>query len=117
MMPTRGEDDALIEALADLNRRAIRWLGTIILAAVLGLILLAVVDAGFWSSIGVRRAEVDSDGGLALRGTQTDQAVAILGNIASAGIGGLVGWVTRDFVVRRRNTEIEAGPHLQDKDT
>ena len=101
-------DDHLISEIARLNRLAIYWLGAIILVAVLGLISLAVVDAGFWGT-----ASTNGEG-IAVRGNQTDQAVAILGNIASAGIGGLVAWFTRDVLVRLRGGQEFKGTTHED---
>lgn len=102
--PENGHDP-FFRSLGDLHRYAIRWLSVIILTAIVGLIMLAVADAGIFDAVGG-----EGEGALiGARGGQTDQAVAILGNIAAAGIGGLVGWFTRDFTIRRHNTEVIAG--------
>jgi hypothetical protein len=85
-----------------LHRVALRWLGVVILVAVIGVILLALSDELLPSVFG----RSDGTTQALSRGEQTDQAVAILGNIASAGIGGLVGWMAKDLWVRTRDTEL-----------
>lgn len=71
-----------------LNRDAISALFWIILTAVVGIIMLSALGAllrfGVWGSA---PESIQSN---------TDEALSILGNIGSAAIGGLVGWLTRD---------------------
>lgn len=99
----------VIQQIADLHRMTVRWLGGVILLAVAGIILIAFLDSSLLDYFGLGEA-----GGTigtpiqATRGSQTDQAVAILGNIASAGIGGLAGWITRDFTIRYKNLKLKS---------
>lgn len=106
--------DPLLHHLARVHRLAIIWLGSIIALAVAGLILITLVDETTISLVLGRDLPLDE--GVAVRGTQTDQAIAILGNIAAAGIGGLVGWVSRDFMLKRHGdgsaSQIIAGTPL-----
>lgn len=103
------EEMAILVKLHDLHRSVVRWLGTIILVAVISIGVLAIINS---QTINIAFLSPDEQGdspAAAGRGGQTDQAVAILGNIAAAGIGGLVGWWARDFRVRTRNVSLEGG--------
>ena len=108
MRDEHDDEREVIARLHDLHRSVVRWLGAVILIAVLGILAIALVDS---SAFDVVTGEGGEEGGIITgigsRGTQTDQAVAILGNIASAGIGGLVGWVTRDFTLRYRGVQFQ----------
>lgn len=86
-----------------LSSHAIKALSAIILTALIGIIGLSA-----WSS--ALRAGL-AGGGFeegALNSGTADEALSILGNIASAAVGGLVGWLTRDMVridQERRKTD------------
>lgn len=71
-----------------LNRDAISALFWVILVALLGIIILAALGA-------LLRYGVFGDAGADSQSV-ADEALSILGNIGSAAIGGLVGWLTRD---------------------
>jgi hypothetical protein len=80
----------------ELSRDAIRSLTWIILTALGGIIVLSLVGAMVQAGwIGDRTEE-------AFR--SADEALSILGNIAAAAVGGLVGWLTRDLVVTNSKT-------------
>jgi hypothetical protein len=81
-----------------LNRDAIRALFWIILTALVGIILLAL-----WGV--TLRAGLLSDNVTAETASQPDEALSILGNIAAAAVGGLVGWLTRDYQIVRGDSE------------
>lgn len=99
----------VIQQIAHLHRTTVHWLGGVILLAVSGIILIAFLDSSLLDYFGPGEADrTEGTGILASRGSQTDQAVAILGNIASAGIGGLVGWITRDFTIRYKNLKLKS---------
>lgn len=110
-MDDHEDEKELIARLHSLHRSVVRWLGVVILTAVVGIITIAFLDSSLLDYFGPGQAE-DAAGTniIASRGSQTDQAVAILGNIASAGIGGLVGWVTRDFTLRYRGVRLNTPP-------
>ena len=72
-----------------LNRDAISALFWVILTALLGIILLS--GLGLILRFGLFGASEMSNGQ-----SFADEALSILGNIGSAAIGGLVGWLTRD---------------------
>jgi len=76
-----------------LSRQAITALAAVILTAVVGIILLSLW--GLALRFGLWGAEASETGGVA------DEALSILGNIAAAAVGGLVGWLTRDLVIAR----------------
>ena len=76
----------------NLSRDAIRSLTWIILTALMGIITLSVIGAMLRA--GVFTSSEPSDAF-----TTADEALSILGNIAAAAVGGLVGWLTRDLVV------------------
>jgi hypothetical protein len=80
-----------------LNREAIRTLGFIILTALFGIIALSLW--GISLRYGLFGATEPETGGVA------DEALSILGNIASAAVGGLVGWLTRDYVENKVGTQ------------
>jgi hypothetical protein len=80
-----------------LNRDAIRTLGFIILTALFGIIALSLW--GISLRYGLFGATEPETGGVA------DEALSILGNIASAAVGGLVGWLTRDYVENKVGTQ------------
>lgn len=83
-----------------LSSQAIKSLAAIILTAVLGIILLTA-----WSialRAGVAGADLDAE---ALNAGNFDESLSILGNIAAASVGGLVGWLTRDLVYQASSTE------------
>jgi len=77
-----------------LSHQAIRALAAIILTAVTGIIVLSAwglaLRAGLAGDIG---ADIINAG-------SADEALSILGNIAAAAVGGLVGWLTRDLMVQ-----------------
>ena len=76
-----------------LSAQAIKSLAAIILTAVVGIILLTA-----WSTAlraGVAGADLSDE---ALNSGNFDESLSILGNIAAASVGGLVGWLTRDLV-------------------
>ena len=79
-----------------LSARAIKSLFWIILTALLGIVLLSLVGS-------LLRAGVFGMGGQD-GFTSADEALSVLGNIASAAVGGLVGWLTRDLVVTNAKT-------------
>jgi hypothetical protein len=81
---------------------AIRSLFWIIMTAVL---LIGVISiANLFITSGLVAAK---PGGIAEAAGRTDEALSILGNIASASVGGLVGWLSRDFVIRRRGEDLD----------
>ena len=106
------DEREVIARLHDLHRSVVRWLGTLILVAVISLTLLAIVNTtapqfGVIIAGGEFQSRSDGDSVAAARGGQVDQAIATLGNLAAAGIGGLVGWVTRDFTLRYRGVRLD----------
>jgi hypothetical protein len=78
-----------------LSSLAIRALAAIILVALVGIIALSGWGLALRAGLLVSNPE-------ALNGGTADEALSILGNIAAAAVGGLVGWLTRDLVVRDR---------------
>lgn len=70
--------------------RALRW---IILSSIFGIIVLSVWGAALRYGV-FQETPVD------VSNSSADEALSILGNVASAAVGGLVGWLTRDLVVR-----------------
>lgn len=101
------EERRIVREMGDLHRTAVRWLGTIILVSVVSIAFLAFTDSQTFDVGLFGGGGEGEDGSVAARGGQTDQAVSILGTIASAGIGGLVGWITRDFSLRYRDLQVE----------
>jgi len=77
-----------------LNREAIRTLGLIVLASVVGIILLALWGLALRFGVLGDGATEASAGN-----TVADEALSILGNVAAAAVGGLVGWLARDLTV------------------
>lgn len=73
-----------------LNRDAISALFWIILTAIVGIILMSLLG------MSLRYGLLSSGRELDATATTADEALSILGNVASAAIGGLVGWLTRD---------------------
>jgi hypothetical protein len=76
-----------------LSSQAIKALAAIILTAVVGIIILSA-----WA-LALRSGVLGNDVNEFTSGT-ADEALSILGNVASAAVGGLVGWLTRDIVAR-----------------
>jgi hypothetical protein len=76
-----------------LNRDAIRTLGWIILTSLIGIIGLSLW--GITLRYGLFGSSEPETGGVA------DEALSILGNIAAAAVGGLVGWLTRDYAEQK----------------
>lgn len=74
-----------------LNRTAILSLFYVILVAIGGIIVITLLAELIRSGV---LGDVDSE--LFAAG---DEALSILGNVAAAAVGGLVGWLTRDVVV------------------
>lgn len=111
MNEEHDDEREVIARLHDLHRSVVRWLGVVILVAVVGIVSIAFLDSSVYDFI-TGEGEAEGPGGvitgLGSRGTQTDQAVAILGNIAAAGIGALAGWITRDFTMRYRGLKISS---------
>lgn len=80
-----------------LSRKAIRWLGVIIITSVGGIIALSVWGAALrWGVLG---------DGLSEGADAADEALSILGNVASAAVGAIAGWLTRDAVTRTTVTD------------
>lgn len=75
-----------------LRRKAIRWLAVIIITAVGGIIGLSL-----WG-LALRYGVVGD--GLAEGADAADEALSILGNVASAAVGAIAGWLSRDAVER-----------------
>lgn len=88
-------------AQAVLSAQAIHALGAIILTSIVGIIVLSA-----WS-LALRAGVLPSEdeAAAALNAGSADEALSILGNIASAAVGGLVGWLTRDIVVRGQQVQ------------
>lgn len=88
-----------------LNRDAISALFWVILTALLGIIVLSgiglVLRFGLFGA-----AEMNNGQSFA------DEALSILGNIGSAAIGGLVGWLTRDQL-DQKDTGFQPTRHQQ----
>lgn len=83
-----------------LSSQAIKALAAIILTSLAGIILLSA-----WSialRAGIAGANLDEG---ALNAGSADEALSILGNIAAAAVGGLVGWLTRDMIRVDQNTQ------------
>lgn len=76
-----------------LNRDAISALYWIILMAVIGIIVLSLWGAALRYGV--------LGNGTPPEGSTADEALSILGNIASAAVGGLVGWLTRDLTAEK----------------
>lgn len=74
-----------------LNRDAIKTLGIIIMTALIGIIMLSLW--GLTLRYGLLSANPEEAGAAGV----ADEALSILGNIAAAAVGGLVGWLTRDY--------------------
>lgn len=68
-----------------LDRMAVRGLYRIIMAAILSIAGLSL------TGVVLRAVAVDADLSL----SSANESLSILGNIASAAVGGLVGWLTR----------------------
>lgn len=79
-----------------LSKQAIHALGAIILTAIAGIIALSAWSLALRAGLGG-----DEDAAGAINAGSADEALSILGNIASAAVGGLVGWLTRDMLTRR----------------
>lgn len=79
-----------------LSKQAIKALGSIILTAIIGIIVLSAWSLGLRAGIAG-----DEKAATAINAGSADEALSILGNIASAAVGGLVGWLTRDMLTRR----------------
>lgn len=99
----RGErrDEVAPTTRQRINRDAISGLFWIISIALLGIISLS-----FWGlalRYGVLGSGEEQQGGVA------DEALSILGNVASAAVGGLVGWLTRDQIVQNQERGGVAG--------
>lgn len=90
-----------------LSGQAIRALSAIILTATAGIIGLSAWGLALRYGLLGRGGEIP--GGVA------DEALSILGNIAAAAVGGLVGWLTRDLAglapPPRDTPEAEDDPH------
>lgn len=89
-----------------LDRMAVRGLYRIILVSVLSIAVLSM--AGL-----ILRTVINDEDNLGIG--NADEALSILGNIASASVGGLVGWLTRSLVDTRSHPipieiENENGP-------
>lgn len=84
-----GDDRIEPERLSLSVVRSLRW---IIVLSVGGIIVLSAWGLGL--SFGVW-GDSSSEGPSA-----TDEALSVLGNIASASVGGLVGFLTRDLVLK-----------------
>lgn len=78
-----------------LSHSAIRSLTAVILTALAGVIMLTLLSQ-------LLKYGVLGDGNDSLTGV-ADESLSILGNIASAAVGGLVGWLTRDLIVTAEN--------------
>jgi len=91
-VPERTDDQR--EAL---SHQAIVALRNIILISLGGIVLLSFTGL-------VLRYGVFTEEQIADTGGVADEALSILGNIAAAAIGGLVGWLTRDLVVTNAKT-------------
>jgi hypothetical protein len=90
-----------------LSKQAIKALGSIILTAIVGIIVLSAWSLALRAGLGGKE-----EAATAINAGSADEALSILGNIASAAVGGLVGWLTRDMLTRRLVTseaEIEGG--------
>lgn len=70
--------------------RALRW---IILSSIFGIIALSMWGAALRYGV-LQESPID------ISNSSADEALSILGNVASAAVGGLVGWLTRDLVIR-----------------
>ena len=89
-----------------LSSQAIRALQWIIMTSLLGIIAINIVGtliqadllAGLFGSI-----EQDPEAAI-----NTDEALSILGNLGSAAVGGLVGWLTRDYLESSDKKDREA---------
>ena len=92
-----------------LNRDAISALFWVILTALLGIIFLAGLGA-------LLRYGVFGDAGAESQSV-ADEALSILGNIGSAAIGGLVGWLTRDQLEQRDDTVNDSQELLVEPET
>lgn len=79
-------------AVPRLSSLAIRSLAAVILVALVGIIVLSL-----WGM--ALRFGVFGNGEPEVAGN-ADEALSILGNVASAAVGGLVGWLTRDIVIK-----------------
>lgn len=79
-----------------LSKQAIKALGSIILTAIIGIIVLSAWSLALRAGLGGKE-----DAATAINAGSADEALSILGNIASAAVGGLVGWLTRDMLTRR----------------
>ena len=87
--------------------RSLRW---IILLSLGGIICMS-----FWGlalSFGLFGAEQIDTGPSA-----TDEAISVLGNIGSAAVGGLVGFLTRDLIVKMDQAgQIVEGVHVDEEE-
>ena len=85
-----------------LDRMAVRGLYRIILSAILSIAALSMTGL-------ILRGVLTDQDGLAIG--NADEALSILGNIASAAVGGLVGWLTRATLEQHAPApEIEEAP-------
>jgi hypothetical protein len=79
-----------------LSLSVIRSLRYVILTALMGIILLSLTGAV------VRYLIITGDGDPESSAVgSADEAIGALGNIASAAVGGLVAWMTRDLLARQ----------------
>lgn len=84
-----------------INRDAVSALYWIITASIGGIVVLSALGLTY------RYWATQASNEIQAMNTTTDEAMSILGNIASAAIGGLVGWLTREYAVSRRTVERE----------
>lgn len=98
-----------------LSSHAIKALSAIILTALIGIILLSAWGTALRAGLAGGGLEEDP-----LSAGTADEALSILGNIASAAVGGLVGWLTRDMVRvdrDRRSVTPDANSEQTQEDT
>lgn len=91
-----------------LNRTAIRVLGIVIITSIIGIIILS-----FWG-LTLRYGLVGAED--ATGNTVADEALSILGNIGAAAVGGLVGWLARDYIETARLPSVNENPQLMDQE-
>lgn len=86
-----------------LNQNAIRALFWIIMTSVLGIIALSMLSALLQADLlaGLFAGVEQNPDAFAA----ADEALSVLGNIASASVGGLVGWLTRDILDKPEETQ------------
>lgn len=78
-----------------LSEQAITALKWIIMTALIGIIVINII--GTLVSAGLLEGLLDITENPD-RSVNTDEALSILGNLGSAAVGGLVGWLTRDYI-------------------